>query len=189
MQTEQILFTAPGIAELKPQTLPDLDKDKVLVEMEYTAISAGTERDNLLGRQNTSGKFPKALGYSGAGCVKALGDEAKKFIIGDRVIVISGNHASHCVVSEDQLVKIDDEHITSLEAAFVFIASFPLAGLRKTRLEIGESCLIMGQGILGIIATQLARLAGAIPVIAADLREDRRKLALDLGADLALSPK
>ncbi|GHT55514.1 hypothetical protein FACS1894109_02230 [Spirochaetia bacterium] len=190
MQTEQIIFTAPSIAELKTQTLPALDKDKVLVEMEYTAISAGTERDNLLGRQNTGDVFPKAyLGYSGIGYVRALGDDGKKFNIGDRVIVIWGNHASHCVVSEDQLVKIDDENIRSLEAAFTFIASFPLAGLRKTRLEIGESCLIMGQGILGIIATQLARLAGAIPVIAVDLREDRRKLALELGADFAFSPK
>jgi hypothetical protein len=34
MQNSQILFTAPGIAELQTKTLPSLDKDKVLIEMD-----------------------------------------------------------------------------------------------------------------------------------------------------------
>jgi threonine dehydrogenase-like Zn-dependent dehydrogenase len=103
-------------------------------------------------------------------------------------VVIWGYHASHCVVKESQLVKIDSDSIASLEAAFVFIASFPLAGVRKTRLEIGEPVLIMGLGILGMFAVQLARLAGGIPVIASDPREDRRGLALKFGADYVFSP-
>jgi threonine dehydrogenase-like Zn-dependent dehydrogenase len=46
----------------------------------------------------------------------------------------------------------------------------------------------MGQGILGLFATQLARLSGGLPVIAADLSENRRKLALEFGADHAFCP-
>jgi 2-desacetyl-2-hydroxyethyl bacteriochlorophyllide A dehydrogenase len=189
MQSRQILFTGPAVAELTQKTLPSPEADQVLVEMEYTAVSAGTERDNLLGRPNTASRFPAALGYSGAGYVIALGNTVKGVSIGDRVLVIWGHHASHCVVRENQLVRIDNDRIDSLEAAFVFIASFPLAGLRKTRLEIGESVLVMGLGILGVFAVQLARLAGGVPVIAADLREDRRKTALELGADYAFSPE
>jgi threonine dehydrogenase-like Zn-dependent dehydrogenase len=113
----------------------------------------------------------------------------KDLSIGDRVLVIWGYHASHCIVKANQLVKIDDDRIDPLEAAFVFIASFPLAGLRKTRLEIGESVLVMGLGLLGVLAVRLARLAGGVPVIAADIREDRRKAALELGADYAFSPE
>lgn len=188
MQLRQIFFTDIGIAELVEKHLPSLEKDQLLVEMEYSAISTGTERDNLLDRQNTNHVFPKALGYSGAGIIRAIGDDVKNFAIGDRVVVIWGFHASHCVVKESQLVNIGSDNIPSLEAAFVFIASFPLAGLRKTRLEIGESILIMGLGILGMFAVQLARLAGGIPIIAADLREDRRRLALEFGADYAFSP-
>ena len=68
------------------------------------------------------------------------------------------------------------------------IATFPLAAVRKTRLEIGESAMVMGLGLLGIFSVQFLRLSGANPVIAVDLNEERRNLALKLGADYALDP-
>ena len=63
-----------------------------------------------------------------------------------------------------------------------------MAAIRKCRLEIGESAVVMGLGILGLIAVQLLRAAGAVPVIAVDPVESRRKKALELGADAALDP-
>jgi threonine dehydrogenase-like Zn-dependent dehydrogenase len=74
------------------------------------------------------------------------------------------------------------------EAALTFIATFPLAAIRKTRLEIGESSLVMGLGVLGLFAVQLLRAAGSYPVIAADPVKERRELALKLGADVVLDP-
>ncbi|MDW7658717.1 MAG: hypothetical protein SCM11_16230, partial [Bacillota bacterium] len=67
----QILFTEPNKAELVEVDLPDqLQANEVLVRMAYTAISAGTERANLVGDLNISGTailnraiFPRALGY------------------------------------------------------------------------------------------------------------------------------
>jgi len=47
---------------------------------------------------------------------------------------------------------------------------------------------VAGQGLLGAIAAQLARLSGAYPVIVTDFNETRRNLALSLGADFAFSP-
>ncbi len=70
----------------------------------------------------------------------------------------------------------------------VVIAGFSLAGIRKTKLETGESVLVAGLGILGLFAVQLSKLAGGVPIIAVDFHEDRRRLALDLGADLVLDP-
>jgi 2-desacetyl-2-hydroxyethyl bacteriochlorophyllide A dehydrogenase len=188
MQCRQILFTSPETVELLEQELPVQEDDMVLVEMEYTVISAGTERDRLMGRPNTPQKFPIAPGYCGIGFVRSIGMNAKKFHKNDRVLIYHGSHASFCVVREDQLTLVEDTGILSLEAAFVIIAAMSLGGLRKTRIEIGESAMVMGQGILGIFAVQLARLAGAVPLIAADVREDRRRLALEMGADFALSP-
>ncbi len=49
--------------------------------------------------------------------------------------------------------------------------------------------MVMGQGLLGIFATQFLRISGAIPLIVADLNPVRRELALKLGADYALDPK
>ena len=68
------------------------------------------------------------------------------------------------------------------------IATFPLAAIRKCGLEIGESALVMGLGILGIFAVQELKAAGAYPVIAADPVQERREFALKMGADFALDP-
>lgn len=69
-----------------------------------------------------------------------------------------------------------------------FIGSFSIAAIRKARLEVEESCLVMGLGILGQLAVQYARVSGAVPIIAADPNEERRKMALENGADYALNP-
>ena len=74
------------------------------------------------------------------------------------------------------------------DAALLHICTFPLAAVRKTRLEIGESMMVMGLGILGLIAVQLAHVAGATPVIAVDPVKERREKALRFGADYALDP-
>lgn len=72
--------------------------------------------------------------------------------------------------------------------AFAHICAFPLLGLRKLRLEMGESLLVAGQGLLGALAVQLANLAGAIPVLSADLDQARRELSCRLGAAQAFDP-
>lgn len=80
------------------------------------------------------------------------------------------------------------DSIDLLDAAFAHIVSFPLLGIRRLRLEIGESVMIAGQGILGVIALQIAALSGAVPLLVSDYDPARRALALRLGADLALNP-
>jgi 2-desacetyl-2-hydroxyethyl bacteriochlorophyllide A dehydrogenase len=188
MRNRQIVFTGPGRAELIEGDVSPPGEKGVLVEMEYTVISAGTEKDVLLGRPNTAHAFPASMGYCGIGIVRETGKGVKNFPEGSRVLVYHGNHAVFCTADEERLTLVEDDALPSVEAAFVIIAAMSLGGLRKTRLEIGESALVMGQGILGIFATQLARIAGAVPVIAADPRQDRRDLALQLGADFAFSP-
>ena len=69
-----------------------------------------------------------------------------------------------------------------------FIATFPMAAIRKTRLEMGESAMVMGLGILGMITVKLLRLAGAVPIVAVDPNPHRRKIALQNGADYAFDP-
>ena len=68
------------------------------------------------------------------------------------------------------------------------IGTFPLAAIRKCRIETGESAIVMGMGVLGMIAVKLLRTAGAVPVIAADPIPEKRKKALEIGADYAFDP-
>ena len=188
MQTEMIVFTAPRTAQLLRGETKPMAADSVAVQMEYTVVSGGTERANLLAMPNVGKSFPKYLGYCGVGCVVETGEQVKSVSPGDRVLVYHGYHSRYNVVPEIKVTKVTQESLDSLEAAFVIIASMGLGGVRKLELELGESAMVMGLGLLGIFAVQFLRLSGAYPVIAADLNPARRALALELGADYALDP-
>ncbi|MFG0248146.1 MAG: zinc-binding alcohol dehydrogenase, partial [Phycisphaeraceae bacterium JB051] len=116
------------------------------------------------------------------------GRKVKNLKIGDRVLITWSGHASHVVKNADSVFKIEDDSIDLLEACFAHIASFSFLGIRKLKLEIGESVMIAGMGILGAYALQIASLSGAIPVVVADFESSRRELALQLGATAAFSP-
>ena len=194
MQTKQIVFTKPYTAELLDAECLPPKENEVTVQLEYSAISAGTEKANFIGQRNGTHLseddepvFPRTVGYSSAGTVTALGAGITDLQIGDRVLVYWGTHRKHITISRANVIKLPDE-ISTKEVSMVQIATFPLAAIRKTKLEIGESAMVMGLGILGIFAVQLLRAAGAYPVIAVDPNPQRRELALQLGADYALDP-
>ena len=194
MKTKQIVFTAPRVAELlEAECLPP-KANEITVELEYSAISAGTEKANFLGLRNSiyldenaEVAFPITVGYSAAGTVTAVGECVTHVRVGERVGVYWGKHKKHITLSETHVYPLPDG-ISSKEAAMALISTFPLAAIRKTGLEIGEAAMVMGLGILGIFAVQELHAAGAYPVIAVDPIKERRAFALKLGADIALDP-
>ena len=194
MKTKQIVFTKAYTAELLDMEYLAPEADEVTVELDFTTISSGTEKANFIGERNGAGMketdaptFPRMVGYSTAGRVIEVGSGVTDLEIGERVIVYWGMHKKRLTVKRSKVIKIPDG-VSSEEASMAYISIFPLAAIRKTRLEIGESALVMGLGILGIFAVQELRAAGAYPIIAADPIKDRRDLALKLGADFALDP-
>ncbi len=194
MKIRQIVFTGIGKAELLSHE-ESLKPGQVCVKTAISTISSGTERAHITGDLNTSLKgplkepdFPRTAGYSSAGVITEVGEGVEGLKPGDRVVVFLGSHKDYNIVPAKKVVKIPDEAVSFDEAAISFIATFPLAAIRKTRLEIGESMLVMGQGLLGQLAVLLAKAAGAVPVIAADPVASRREEALRNGADYALDP-
>ena len=165
-----------------------------MLKLIYDIISTGTELANYRDLPNTSpyqdmqGRFPKVVGYSFTAEVIACGPEVRELKIGDKVIVGWGGHHSVQVKSEKCLLKVPDG-VDLKEAAITHISSFPMLGVRKLRLDLGESCMVAGLGLLGLFAVQFAKLSGAYPVLACDFSEERRNLALQLGADYALDPR
>jgi len=188
METKTITFTAPKTAELLTDETKPVTADHVMVKMEYTVISGGTERACIMASPNTPQRFPIHLGYCGVGRVVEVGGEVRSVRPGDRVLVYHGRHSAYNVVSEGKVTKVENDEIDSLEAAFVVIATMGLGGVRKLEVELGESAMVMGLGLLGMFAVQFLRLNGAYPVIAVDMNEERRALALKLGADFAFDP-
>lgn len=195
MNCKQIVFTKKDTAELLDVEQREPRANEVMVKTMVSTISCGTERANITGNpsvnihsNSTEVVFPRASGYNSAGVVVKKGEDVKSVEVGDRVVVYWGLHKSYNVVPENQVVKIWDDRISFESAAMSFISTFPMAAIRKTRIEMGESAMVMGLGILGMIAIKQLRAAGAVPIIAADPNSQRREMALRCGADYALDP-
>ncbi len=193
MKTKQLLFPAPRTVEMVERELPPVGRDEVLVRTVRDTISAGTERANLLGDANVNSahvaevKFPRQTGYSLSGVVEAVGEGVTTVAVGDRVACSWTKRSQHNILKERRVYRLDDS-IGFDAGALVHIATFPMAAIRKCHTQIGESAIVMGLGVLGLIAVQLLRAAGAVPVIACDPVASKRALALELGADYAVDP-
>ena len=110
MKKKQIFFTAPRKAELWEVDVPAVGADDVQVRMEYTVVSGGTERANIMAMPNAGGnKFPKSLGYCGVGRVMQIGSEVTNISVGDRVLVYHGNHMKYNVTPESDVTKVEND--------------------------------------------------------------------------------
>ena len=196
MNRKSIVFTGPGKAELVEEELVAPKTGEVLVRLVRSCISSGTARANLTGvpdagvgifAKGEGVTWPRRCGYSSSGVVEEVGEGVTGLAVGDRVALSWSVHASHVVLPAAQVYRLP-ENVSFETAAWTHIATFPLAAIRKCRLEMGEGALVMGQGVLGQLAVKLLRAAGATPVIAADPVAAKRERALKLGADAALDP-
>lgn len=192
---KRIVFTKPNTAELLDFDARDPREGEVQVALAVSSISSGTERANIMGSTTVAWNrpeaekavFPRYNGYSSAGVVTKVGEGVEGIAQGDRVALSWSIHSQVINIKSRFVHKLDDS-ISFSDGALAHIATFPLAAIRKCRLEIGESAIVMGMGILGTIAVTLLKTAGAAPVIAVDPDAAKREKALKLGADYALDP-
>ena len=124
---------------------------------------------------------PSPLGYSCAGEVIAVGNEITKFKVGDKVSCggNSANHGEIVSVPQNLCAKIGDK--TALQhGCFTTIGSIALQGIRQADIKIGETCAVIGLGLIGQLSMQLLE-AGGISAIGIDINEDQLKLAKKIG--------
>ena len=126
---------------------------------------------------------PMALGYSSAGTIVALGDGVDGYAIGDRVACAGGGyavHAEYAVVPKNLIAPIPDQ-VSFEEAAFTTLGAIALHGFRLAKSQVGDRVAVIGLGLLGLLAIQIARAAGC-QVFGVDIDPDRVALAQQLGA-------
>lgn len=130
----------------------------------------------------------KPTGYSIAGIITNV-PKNSKFKIGDRVAAAGAgmaNHAEYVSVPENLVMKMPDE--LSFEwASTVTLGGIAMQGVRRCELTIGETCVVVGAGILGLIAFQILKASG-VRVIVTDIDNNRLNLAKELGVDLCVNP-
>jgi predicted dehydrogenase/threonine dehydrogenase-like Zn-dependent dehydrogenase len=122
---------------------------------------------------------PLPLGYCNAGEVIAVGEGVHEFRVGDRV-ASNGVHAEIVCVPKNLAAKIPD-NISYEEAAFTVIGSIGLQGIRLVNPTIGETVVVIGLGLIGLITTQLL-LANGCNVIGFDFDSQKVERAIASGA-------
>ena len=195
MTYKRIAFVAPSKAALENYDLGEPKENQVQVKLVRSTISSGTERANLIGSKSVDiscpeakeAIFPRYVGYSSSGVVTAVGAGITDLHPGDRVVLGGSTHSQYLNIDRGGVSLLPDA-VSFQDAAMFYIATFPLAAIRKCRLEIGESAIVMGLGVLGLTAVKLLKQAGAVPVIAVDPVPEKREKALQCGADFALDP-
>lgn len=121
---------------------------------------------------------PIPLGYCQVGVVAQLGEGITEFQIGDRV-VSNGSHAEFVCVPQNLVAKIP-AGVSDEEASFAVIGSIGLQGLRLAEPTLGETVVVVGLGLIGLLTAQLAKANGC-QVIGYDVDEAKVKLAESLG--------
>jgi predicted dehydrogenase/threonine dehydrogenase-like Zn-dependent dehydrogenase len=121
---------------------------------------------------------PLPLGYCNAGEVVAVGEGVSDIKIGDRV-VSNGHHAEVVSVPENLVAKIP-AGVSYEEAAFTVIGAIALQGIRLINPTFGETVVVTGLGLIGLIAAQLLQANGC-EVIGLDFDDQKVNLAKSWG--------
>lgn len=127
---------------------------------------------------------PLPLGYCNVGRVIAVGKGVTEFVVGDRV-ASNGNHAEFVCVPKNLVAKIPD-NVSDEEAAFTVIGSIGLEGIRLFKPELGETVVVTGLGLIGLVVAQLL-LSNGCRVIGIDFDQEKVDMAKAKGI-MAINP-
>ena len=175
MQAQVLVSHSVETIQMETIELGDPGPGEVLVRHHVTAMSPGTERAALLGLPNTPASvWPRNMGYSAVGEVVAAGPGVD-LAPGTRVLT-KGRHGTADLAPVHDVFSVDDD-VVDQEAAFHTLLRITMQAVRKARVELGETVLVIGGGLIGQMAAQWAYVAGAGRVLVADLDPSRRAMA------------
>lgn len=128
---------------------------------------------------------PLPLGYCNVGRVISVGEGVSEFKVGDRV-ASNGQHAEFVAVPKNLVAHIPD-NVSDEQATFTIIGSIGLQGIRLLNPTLGETIVVTGLGLIGLLTAQLL-LANGCKVIGIDVDESKLNLAKKWGI-ITCSPK
>jgi len=203
MPREAVLLS-PDEAELREYDEPELGEGQVRVKTEFGSPKHGTELAFFKGYTRHRGRYdpelgaftmepgaappsgPVRVGNMFVGAVTELGPGVSKLGVGDRVL-------SYGPLRETQWPHEDrcwpmPEGLSPKSAVCLDPADFAMAAVRDGHVRVGDAVAVFGMGAIGLMAVQIAKLAGAEPVIAVEPFGNRRAAAEACGADVVFDP-
>ena len=197
MISEQLYFTGPRQVEIREETIPALQAGQVLVRSLCSAISPGSEMLVYRGQfpQNlvdpvdpySSGlAFPLKYGYANVGQVEAVGDEVDPVWL-DRVVFSCQPHGRHYLAPIEVLHPLTEG--CDLESAcFLSNMETGVNLVQDAAPVLGENVVVLGQGIVGLLAAALLAEFPLDHLMTADFFSIRRQASLALGASASFDP-
>jgi 3-hydroxyethyl bacteriochlorophyllide a dehydrogenase len=192
-----IVFPEPNRIALDEVPLPEPGESDVLVQVEYSSISGGTERWCLTGRLQNAGEpplaFPHVPGYQAAGVVLEAGRAVRGLKPGDRVFSRNcrapagwrgswwGGHVGLHVAEEAAVIRLPDP-VSLREASGLLLAQVGYNGASKPPVTAATPAVVIGEGLVGQYAAQVLRQRGA-RVLLSGLSPLRLQLAARHSAD------
>ncbi len=196
--------------------MPEFTDNEVLINVKACGI-CGTDVHIFEGDEGAA-QTPSGtvLGHEFAGEVVEIGKNVTSVKVGDRVCVdpnklcnecyycksgighfcehmigigttVNGGFAQYCAVPESQVYKFSDS-LSYEKAAMCEPVACCLHGIDMCDINVGDNVMVIGGGMIGLIMLQLAKLKGASGLILLEPVEEKRTLALQLGADICIDP-
>ncbi len=190
----------------------EMGKNDVRIRVSYCGI-CGSDFHKVAGKKNTHPvHYPVPLGHEISGIVEAVGSSVTRFRAGQRVSADPNHSCGRCrycqagkpsfcekargvVKGMAEFVVVPEENVYPLPdglslqmGALAEPLSCCLHGMDLLDLKMGENVALVGYGAIGAMMLPLLRRAGAGKVLVLELSEERRAMALQAGADYALSP-
>lgn len=192
-------------------------ENQVLIDVKYCGV-CGTDMHIYNGEGGSFEVNPPLIpGHEFSGIVREVGSKVTKVQVGDHVsgdpnimcgecyycrsgmehfctnnigigTTADGGFAEQILMNESHVFKVPDDMDFKV-AAMTEPVSCCLHGIDLCQIKAGDTVLVIGGGPIGMIMLQLAKMAGAAKVALSEPVESKRKIALDLGADLTIDPR
>jgi S-(hydroxymethyl)glutathione dehydrogenase/alcohol dehydrogenase len=192
--------------------IPKLRKGQILVKIHYSGI-CGTQLNEIDGKKGEDKWLPHCLGHEAVGTVCDTGPGVSRMKVDDSVVLtwLQGEgidaggvqygwrksfvnagpvttFQQYAVVSENRVFATGSSALTDMHVLMGCAAPTGMGAVRNVlRVQKGNSFLVFGLGGVGLCAISMARKLGANPIIAADISNERLKLAKSFGADITVN--
>lgn len=199
MERISAIFKNPSEIELRRSSVPSPAEGEVLIKTHMSAISPGSEMlvyrgqfplglpvDDTIPALARQFKYPLKYGYASVGEIIEIGRSVPINCLNQKIFCFHP-HESHYVVTQDQLIPVPAD-IDPTEALFLPNMETSVNFLMDGRPVIGETVVVFGQGIVGLLTTTLLAKFPLDALVTLDRFPVRRKKSLEAGARISLDP-
>jgi len=199
VRAQQLWFTEVEQVEVREQLLAAPGADELVVEVECSAISAGTEMlvyrgqipndmalDANIAALKNQQQYPLQYGYASVGIINAVGTNVDAALLGQRIFAFQP-HASHFITTLADLIRVPAD-IAAEDAVFLPNMETAVNLIQDGNPALGERIVVLGQGVVGLLVAYLLAQFPLSQLHGVDAIPLRRERALQLGVNTVFDP-